>query len=318
MKRILSLLAALALLIGLASAPAFAAGETHSDASENFIQTFSGNYQNGDKLTSLDFVYFHDGAVHNALDECEDNVLYFCPDAEDAAANAGLFTTMRGVQLFASGGDVQTCYGYRTPRAYDPAGDSVYSAMKDAGDENCSHLEGCTRFVVYTFDDKAQIAFYFDGEDTLRFCAYTKTLLYRDSDPMRTLRYGSITDDVKVMQTRLMELGYFTDVVDGRFGEFTEGAVRAFQEAHCLEADGIATPKVQQMIYSPEALKYAAPTETPAAEADPEEEALMELEDPVMTLAPMMVITPTPPPPTPPPSPTPPPPQAYLHMRDRP
>ncbi len=55
-----------------------------------------------------------------------------------------------------------------------------------------------------------------------------------------TLRYGSIGEEVRVMQQALNDLGYDTRGVDGKFGRGTEDAVRRFQRSKGLVADGLA------------------------------------------------------------------------------
>jgi peptidoglycan hydrolase-like protein with peptidoglycan-binding domain len=59
------------------------------------------------------------------------------------------------------------------------------------------------------------------------------------------LRRGNIGDDVKKLQTALDELGYDLGKfgVDGIIGPITEKAIKAFQEANGLLADGIAGPE---------------------------------------------------------------------------
>ncbi|SEC20641.1 Putative peptidoglycan binding domain-containing protein [Paramicrobacterium humi] len=56
---------------------------------------------------------------------------------------------------------------------------------------------------------------------------------------MRNLSFGSIGDDVKLVQGKLQELGYYTLAIDGRFGPGTEGAVMRFQRDNGLDVDGI-------------------------------------------------------------------------------
>lgn len=56
---------------------------------------------------------------------------------------------------------------------------------------------------------------------------------------VRTLyknRYGS---DVEALQDALTELGFFTSRVDGQFGVRTERALKKYQKARGLEADGV-------------------------------------------------------------------------------
>lgn len=55
-----------------------------------------------------------------------------------------------------------------------------------------------------------------------------------------TLRFGSRGDEVKTLQEKLKSLGYYTGSIDGIFGAKTQSAVKNFQKAQNLKADGIA------------------------------------------------------------------------------
>ncbi len=56
-----------------------------------------------------------------------------------------------------------------------------------------------------------------------------------------TFHPGDSGEDIRVVQTRLGVLGYSVEA-DGIYGQATAGAVRAFQEEHGLEADGLIGP----------------------------------------------------------------------------
>ncbi len=56
----------------------------------------------------------------------------------------------------------------------------------------------------------------------------------------RTLRKGMMGDDVRTMQQKLRELGYYFSTVDGVFGAGSAAAVKAFQKNNGLAADGVA------------------------------------------------------------------------------
>jgi len=56
------------------------------------------------------------------------------------------------------------------------------------------------------------------------------------------LKRGSHAAAVKTLQMKLTSLGYSTKGIDGIFGPNTEKAVRRFQKAHHLQADGIVGP----------------------------------------------------------------------------
>ena len=58
-----------------------------------------------------------------------------------------------------------------------------------------------------------------------------------------TLRMGSTGARVKVLQQRLISLGYLSGSADGKFGKITQAAVIAFQRAKSLTADGLAGKK---------------------------------------------------------------------------
>lgn len=61
------------------------------------------------------------------------------------------------------------------------------------------------------------------------------------SDP--TLKQGSKGVAVRGLQRRLIAAGHGPDEIDGRFGPQTEAAVKAFQKAYELDADGIVGPQ---------------------------------------------------------------------------
>ena len=60
-----------------------------------------------------------------------------------------------------------------------------------------------------------------------------------------TLYNGCSGEEVRVLQQALIDLGYFEGTADGTFGDQTEAAVRAFQSANGLKADGLAGTKTR-------------------------------------------------------------------------
>ncbi|MBP5467253.1 MAG: spore cortex-lytic enzyme [Clostridia bacterium] len=58
-----------------------------------------------------------------------------------------------------------------------------------------------------------------------------------------TLKEGSKGTEVKTMQQKLKNWGYYTGSVDGIFGPKTTAAVKYFQRRNNLTVDGIAGPK---------------------------------------------------------------------------
>lgn len=65
-----------------------------------------------------------------------------------------------------------------------------------------------------------------------------------DSDSRPVLsRLGSRGDEVRQIQTKLKQLGFYSGRIDGIYGTGTQAAVKAFQRSVGISADGIAGPK---------------------------------------------------------------------------
>jgi len=79
------------------------------------------------------------------------------------------------------------------------------------------------------------------------------------------LKAGSQGTDVRKLQVRLAELGYYNGGADGIFGSSTEAAVKSFQRNNSLTADGQAGEQTQKKLYS----SSAASAPRPVATADP-------------------------------------------------
>ena len=83
----------------------------------------------------------------------------------------------------------------------------------------------------------------------------TPTKSSQNSSSSDVLKSGSKGSDVKRLQQRLKDLGYYTGSVDGTYGTGTASAVKDFQRAHSLTADGIAGKATQEAVYSAQAKK---------------------------------------------------------------
>lgn len=70
--------------------------------------------------------------------------------------------------------------------------------------------------------------------------AYTNEQLTPPYVQTAVLRQGSNGGEVKELQRRLKEWGYYNGAVDGIYGKGTVEAVKAFQKKNGLKADGIA------------------------------------------------------------------------------
>ncbi len=72
---------------------------------------------------------------------------------------------------------------------------------------------------------------------------------------------GSKGDEVRRLQVRLQDLGYYRGNIDGDYGTGTKTAVQTFQKINGLDADGIAGQKTQAVLYSDEALPAPGPVD---------------------------------------------------------
>lgn len=72
------------------------------------------------------------------------------------------------------------------------------------------------------------------------------------------LRLGSSNAQVKILQNRLIVLGYLTGTADGEYGAATEAAIMAFQKRNDLYEDGVAGPTTLTKLYSSSAKKASS------------------------------------------------------------
>ncbi|MBQ9210567.1 MAG: peptidoglycan-binding protein [Clostridia bacterium] len=70
----------------------------------------------------------------------------------------------------------------------------------------------------------------------------------------RSLRYGASGEEVKALQTRLMELGYYKGKISGNFLGGTQKSIREFQEKSGLPVTGAADPLTQEALFAPGAV----------------------------------------------------------------
>ena len=88
--------------------------------------------------------------------------------------------------------------------------------------------------------------------------------------PEKSLKNGDTGADVKTLQKRLKELKYYKGTVDGKMGKSTVKALKAFQEANGLEADGVAGKATYAILFSESALaKGVTPTPVPTETVTP-------------------------------------------------
>lgn len=125
-----------------------------------------------------------------------------------------------------------------------------------------------TEAAVYAFQDRH--CSYSDGvagPDTLSelYSSSAKKASTPSGIAGLSIRNGSEGDAVRALQSRLKKLGYYSGNVDGDFGQGTEDAVKAFQRANGLNADGVAGSGTYEKLFATDAktASQAARTATP-------------------------------------------------------
>ena len=73
---------------------------------------------------------------------------------------------------------------------------------------------------------------------------------------------GSAGAAVKELQSLLSRQGYYSGIIDGDFGSYTDAAVRSFQAAHGLYVDGVAGPLTMAALRGQSAPAAASSTST--------------------------------------------------------
>ncbi len=87
--------------------------------------------------------------------------------------------------------------------------------------------------------------------------------------PKDTVRSGSKGNDARLVQERLIELGYMNGAADGVFGAKSVAALKAFQTKNGLTADGVAGSGTFEVLFSHVALGVGyVPLATPTPEPD--------------------------------------------------
>ncbi|MDL2238418.1 peptidoglycan-binding protein [Christensenellaceae bacterium OttesenSCG-928-K19] len=87
-------------------------------------------------------------------------------------------------------------------------------------------------------------------------------LLFSDQVKKYMMYPGDRSDDIKAMQDKLRELGYFNGTSTGYYGNVTTASVRQFQSVNGLTVDGKAGPVTRSMLFSENAEKNPSATKT--------------------------------------------------------
>ena len=99
--------------------------------------------------------------------------------------------------------------------------------------------------------------------------ATVKPAVTPTATPQGSLKLGSQGDEVRNVQRKLRELGFYKGTVDGDFGEGTEKAVKAFQKQYGLTADGKVGANTLAKLATAKATMKPSATATPKPTAVP-------------------------------------------------
>ncbi len=73
-------------------------------------------------------------------------------------------------------------------------------------------------------------------------------VLGEPQEELRRLAKGDTGGDVLLIQNRLSAAGYFSGTCNGRFGPATESALKAFERANGLQADGVVGNREYELL----------------------------------------------------------------------
>ena len=147
-------------------------------------------------------------------------------------------------------------------------GDAVIAAVKEFQRRSGLTQDGVagltTQQALYS-DFAVSIATPAPTETPIPIVASPTPVVISNVPSLQTLRIGSRGDLVKALQTKLKELGYYTDSVDGEYGSSTAAAVKEFQRRNGLTADGVAGEKTLKKLYTSGSAVSAATVRPTAA-----------------------------------------------------
>ena len=90
-----------------------------------------------------------------------------------------------------------------------------------------------------------------------------------------TLKKGAKGSEVKKLQQRLKELGYYKSTCDSEYGNVTVTAVKAFQKKNGLTADGVAGASTLKKLYSTSAIGANGKTEQEEEKEEPKDDGTL-------------------------------------------
>lgn len=124
-------------------------------------------------------------------------------------------------------------------------------------DEITTYFGTATKSAVMLFQRTAGL------EETGIADSRTQELLFSVNAQPYRMKLGDKGSDVRGMQRRLNELGYYEGKDNGYFGVATERAVKSFQVRNKIDQTGTVDQEIRNLLYSPNARYLVDPTPTP-------------------------------------------------------
>ena len=201
----------------------------------------------------------------------------------DSTTQALVFATLyRPLHVGSSGTDVTrlqtrlTILGYYTGKItgvyLDATSEAVSAFQVKMGLTATGEADGDTQGLIYSSDARSRSGAavitpeperdseIVDGNnpDAIETVAYKKRLAY-----------GSSGKNVKLLQQRLTDLGYYEGPVSGNFQGNTRNAVKAFQTQNGLKVDGVVGKKTWDLLFNTASIVLPGDTPVPAATPEP-------------------------------------------------
>ena len=201
----------------------------------------------------------------------------------DSTTQALVFATLyRPLHVGSSGTDVTrlqtrlTILGYYTGKItgvyLDATAEAVSAFQVKMGLTATGEADGDTQGLIYSSDARSRSGAavitpeperdseIVDGNnpDAIETVAYKKRLAY-----------GSSGKNVKLLQQRLTDLGYYEGPVSGNFQGNTRNAVKAFQTQNGLKVDGVVGKKTWDLLFNTASIVLPGDTPAPAATPEP-------------------------------------------------
>ncbi|MDO4542933.1 MAG: peptidoglycan-binding protein [Clostridia bacterium] len=175
---------------------------------------------------------------------------------------------------------------YATSEPMDAIAVSQYFTLM-IGDDNTAVAALLERLTELGYIDSDEPSTVFNEATEAAVCLFQRSLglemngiadsalqdvLFSDDAPTYQVKLFDTGSDIRSIQSRLSELGYYSDRLSGYYGPKTEEAVMMFQLNNSLEASGIFTFEDWQVLFSSEAqqlVQYDEVTPSPTPSPTP-------------------------------------------------